>query len=180
MSCSSCLELWSFCWILQDVHGRSQDTWAFDTEPFQQPLAAWVQSLNALSRPAYKKPTKEICQRLRLTFFICHQTWLAGKCPSPKWTCYLGGGFGGIPTPLKKYESMKDYPIYEMENKSHVWNHQAVMGKSSNSMVDFPAHASPHFSWWIVKCNVPWLTTMLKQQLPLYHLSFIDRMKSSH
>ena len=103
--------------LLLDIAGCSW-TWAFDTEPFQQPLAAWVQSLNALSRPAYKKPTKEICQRLRLTFFICHQTWLAGKCPSPKWTCYLGGGFGGIPTPLKNMSQWRIIPYMKWKIKA--------------------------------------------------------------
>ena len=31
---------------------------------------------------------------------------------------------GRIPTPLKILVNGKDYPIYEMENKSHVPNHQ--------------------------------------------------------
>jgi len=34
---------------------------------------------------------------------------------------------GGIPTPLKNIKvNGKDYPIDEMENKSHVPNHQPV------------------------------------------------------
>ena len=38
---------------------------------------------------------------------------------------YLVGGF----THLEQYESQWgwDYPIYEMENKIHVWNHQPLM-----------------------------------------------------
>ena len=149
MSCSSCLELWSFCWILQDVHGRSQDTWAFDTEPFQQPLAAWVQSLNALSRPAYKKPTKEICQRLRLTFFICHQTWLAGKCPSPKWTCYLGGGFGGIPTPLKNMSQWRIIPYMKWKIKAMFETTKQLWGNH-------------RIQWWIFR--------------PMHHPTFLDEL----
>ena len=37
---------------------------------------------------------------------------------------YLVGGFN----PSEKYESQLGWwhPIYEMENKSHVWNHQPV------------------------------------------------------
>jgi len=46
-----------------------------------------------------------------------------------------GGSFhsylvAGWPTPLKKYEFVSwddDIPIYEMENKTHVPNHQPVM-----------------------------------------------------
>ena len=35
---------------------------------------------------------------------------------------------GGIPTPLQNMKvSWDDYPIYEMEKKSHVPNHQPVI-----------------------------------------------------
>ena len=43
--------------------------------------------------------------------------------PVPQWLV------GGWAYPSEKYESQWgwDYPIYEMENKIHVWNHQPLM-----------------------------------------------------
>ena len=46
--------------------------------------------------------------------------------PKPNRKCVCKIHWLVVLTILKKYEFVngKDYPIYEMENKIHVWNHQ--------------------------------------------------------
>ena len=53
----------------------------------------------------------------------------------------LVGGFNNLET--YEFVNGKDYPTYEMENQSHVWNHQPVTHSSPSTLAFSVASSTP-------------------------------------